>query len=232
MNPSHGNGRRAQPRQTWTNSQDNQTSDSHDPTLYANLLTAGHADGLKTIHTELVQAPRDDNGQVAIVKAIIETDHGDFTAYGDASPESVDADFQPHLLRCAETRAKARALRDALGIGIVSQEELIGDASPDLAQQRTQPKHSHSKHHPPSTQRQAPSRAKPQSRNALQTMTDKQRSLLFRLAYEVGYSKDEAADFLCRELNVGNLDHADRKGASRLIDRLRQGPERNSGYSS
>src|SRR5207247_2080837 len=70
-----------------------------------------------------------------IVKAEVQTAKGLFEAVGDACPENVDEFLAPHLIRVAETRAKARALRDAVNVGVASFEELDGvtldrDSSP------------------------------------------------------------------------------------------------------
>ena len=47
-----------------------------------------------------------------------------FTGIGDASPANVSPRLVPSLIRFAETRAKARALRDATNVGMVALEEL------------------------------------------------------------------------------------------------------------
>lgn len=92
--------------------------------LYAGLLDTAHERGLKAITTTLVQIPSDLNAQVAIVHATVETSQGAFTGIGDAAPDSVSRMMVPHLIRMAETRAKARALRDAVNVGVTALEEL------------------------------------------------------------------------------------------------------------
>jgi hypothetical protein len=94
---------------------------------YPGLLDAAHTAGLTAIRTQLVQVPSPDNGQTAIVTAEVTTARGTFTGIGDASPENVARHILPHLIRMAETRAKARALRDAVNVGMAALEELGPD---------------------------------------------------------------------------------------------------------
>jgi hypothetical protein len=51
-----------------------------------------------------------------------------FTGIGDAAPGNVTPAMQNCLLRMAETRAKARALRDAVNVGSAAFEELGEEA--------------------------------------------------------------------------------------------------------
>jgi hypothetical protein len=94
--------------------------------LYAGLLDQAHREGLKRITTKLLQAPTSENGQMAICWAEVETEQGVFSGIGDASPESVARQIVPHLTRMSETRAKGRALRDALNVGGLCTLEELG----------------------------------------------------------------------------------------------------------
>jgi hypothetical protein len=100
--------------------------------LFAGLLDEAHSRGLRSIDTQLIQVPDDQNGNVAIVKATAEMEDGShFSGIGDASPENVGRNIVPHIIRMAETRAKARALRDAVNVGATALEELSdGDDAP------------------------------------------------------------------------------------------------------
>ena len=97
--------------------------------LYAGLLDEAHQQGLQEIRTTLIQIPTPDNGNVAICQSEVRTEKGVFTGLGDASPQNVARAMQTCLVRMAETRAKARALRDAVNVGVVALEELDPEAS-------------------------------------------------------------------------------------------------------
>ena len=104
-----------------------------DYVLYAGLLDQAHQQGLKEIKTQLLQAPSSENGQIAICLAEVTTERGTFTGIGDADPGNVSRMMVTALIRMAETRAKARALRDAVNVGMVALEELAetsGDGMP------------------------------------------------------------------------------------------------------
>jgi hypothetical protein len=100
--------------------------------LYAGLLEEAHSRGLRSIETELLQVPAKENGEVAIVKAVVRTEEGKYSGIGDASPQNVNRAIAPHLIRMAETRAKARALRDAINVGVTAFEELGGPGEEEV----------------------------------------------------------------------------------------------------
>jgi hypothetical protein len=64
---------------------------------------------------------------MAICYAEVETEKGIFSGIGDATPQNVGKMIVAHLLRMSETRAKARALRDAINVGATAFEELADD---------------------------------------------------------------------------------------------------------
>ncbi len=103
--------------------------------LFAGLLDEAHTRGLKGIDTELLQSPSDSNGNMAVIKATVEMEDGRiFSGIGDASPSNVGRAIAPHVIRMAETRAKARALRDAVNVGATALEELSdGDDAPQAS---------------------------------------------------------------------------------------------------
>jgi hypothetical protein len=103
--------------------------------LFAGLLDQAHSEGLKRITTSLLQAPTSQNGNMAICIAEVETAKGVFTGIGDASPDNVGRMIAMHCIRMAETRAKARALRDAINVGVTAFEEL-GDIDEDAGDGR------------------------------------------------------------------------------------------------
>jgi hypothetical protein len=102
--------------------------------LYAGLLEEAHNRGLRSIETDLLQVPTKENGEIAIVKAVIRTEEGKFAGIGDASPQNVNRAIAPHLIRMAETRAKARALRDAINVGVTAFEELGGPSEEEVVE--------------------------------------------------------------------------------------------------
>jgi hypothetical protein len=92
--------------------------------LYAGVLDAAHNEGLRGIETQLIQIPSEENGHVAIVKATVLMEGGVYEGIGDASAKNVNPRIANAIIRMAETRAKGRALRDAINCGQTLLEEL------------------------------------------------------------------------------------------------------------
>lgn len=95
---------------------------------YEGLLDLAHKEGLISIEVELLQVPSKENGMIAIARATAKTRDKVFVDIGDAGPNSTNSMIEPHIIRMASTRAKARALRDLTNIGMTAIEEL-GDSS-------------------------------------------------------------------------------------------------------
>jgi hypothetical protein len=205
---------------------------------YAGVLARAHEEGLVSVVTELVQIPHPDNGFVAIVIAKVETAKGTFTGIGDASEHNVTRKIVPHLIRMAETRAKVRALRDAVNIGTVSLEELgggfeeDGEASTPVPAPPPPPPNRRDNVRPlpvrpvPSPDRRPvpearAGRSEPDANRGAprpMPMTENQRRLLFRMLAEQGFEGDAATDALCRAAEVETLRAVTKDDASRLID--------------
>jgi len=105
---------------------------------YAGLLDLLHQEskGDFAIATRLEQAPTEANGGLAVVSATVTMGERTASGLGDASEASVNRMMAPHLIRLAETRAKGRALRDLLNIGLVTVDEL-GPGAADEAPARS-----------------------------------------------------------------------------------------------
>jgi hypothetical protein len=90
---------------------------------YQGLLAMAHERGLVSLKARFVGTP---TLELAVAEAEATFADGRvFVECGDATPANIQAShIRPHLLRMALTRAKSRALRDALNIGEAAVEEL------------------------------------------------------------------------------------------------------------
>lgn len=175
--------------------------DNRDFVLYAGLLDLGHQKGLQEISTTIVQIPSELNAMTAIVHATVVTEQGTFQGLGDASPGNVSRMMVPHLIRMAETRAKARALRDATNVGVTAFEEL-GEA-PDRQEERERDRESVAAAHEPAWRTPSGSSAAPRrvpTRSAEPPLageaTPEQRAAITRLLTELGQPPDEGLPHL------------------------------------
>jgi len=88
---------------------------------YAGLLALAHERGLVRLDARI-----EFHSETLVLASATATfaDGRTFTEWADATPANVTAQVRPHWIRMALTRAKARALRDALNIAVVALEEL------------------------------------------------------------------------------------------------------------
>ena len=96
---------------------------------FKTLLDKAHKQyGLAGVETEILQFPGAENGNMAIFRATVKNSDGaTFSAHGDADPKNTTSTIAPHLLRMAETRAIARALRWLTNSGETAIVEISGD---------------------------------------------------------------------------------------------------------
>jgi len=193
-----------------------------DAVAYAELLGMAHGEGLKSIQTQILAQPSEENGHRCIVKAIVELEKGHFEGIGDADPGNVENFLAPHLIRVAETRAKARALRDAVNCGVVSFEEMDGGGPFPGASDPGSGAGNGRSHRPEPRRSSTPPRAANRSNGHDGPMSEAQRRYLFRLLAGQGYQGAAAEDYLRERLGVQQISRASRAEASALIDELVQ----------
>jgi predicted nucleic acid-binding Zn finger protein len=216
--------------------------------LYAGLLDLAHQKGIISIETEILQFPTKENGDQAIVKAMVESKLGEcFSDIGDADPTNCNSKVVKHLLRMASTRSKARALRDFTNIGMTCLEELgdlnevIGEDNPKTTGTKTttskRVKHPEASknnggpqkaEHPTSakTQAQAPDKKNNQNQSTSTTttgpepkMSEAQRRAVYNLSRRRGISVDELQKMVMEAYGV-SLDGLSAADASKFIRQL------------
>ena len=88
---------------------------------YAGLLAMAHERGLVNLSAHFISVSND----LALAEASAEFSDGKvFKECADSTPSNVNPKVKQHFPRMALTRAKARALRDALNISVCSVEEM------------------------------------------------------------------------------------------------------------
>jgi hypothetical protein len=186
--------------------------------LFAGLLALAHELGLEEIDTALVQVPAEENQRTAIVRAVVKGKPGSYAGIGDASPANTNRRVAQHLIRVAETRAKARALRDFTNVNLVAFEELGDDVEDDRFESPPAP--AARIHAARAAANDAPRKALP--------ATEPQKRALFRRAYELGYEGHDAAGFIAQRLGV-EVERATKEQASKLLDALVREQRANGG---
>ncbi len=185
---------------------------------YEGLLDVAHQLKLSSIETELIQIPSSENGNQCIVKAVVKTEDGkQFEGYGDADPTNVNRMIAKHSIRMAETRAKARALRDLTNIGMTALEEL-GDSEevdePDRSSSNTQ-----------SNTRQAKVSNVSKGKQAIvdnSLASDKQLNYIYKLAKQKNYSPESMASYIKEAYGKDSSKALTKKEASELIKMLNE----------
>jgi hypothetical protein len=220
-----------------------------DVVTYAGLLNLGHDNGLKRIDTQLLQFPSETNDLTAVFAATVETEKGIFKCHGDANPDNVNNRIVPHIIRMAETRAKARALRDAVNIGVVSLEELesngdLARLSSEASNLSSQPENGHEsaknesaingigrrKRNGRTARKETPDSGgesvhAPAAGSQSEKMTDAQRRYIFRLLAERGIEGEQANQHLLELSGSSSAGEINRAKASEIIERLLQSPK-------
>jgi hypothetical protein len=81
---------------------DNAPAAQKDTIASAEILKLAHEEGLKSIQTEILFQPSDEDGRRCIVKATVEAERGHYGGLGDDDPGNVEPFLVPHLIRVAE----------------------------------------------------------------------------------------------------------------------------------
>lgn len=145
-----------------------------------------------------------------------------YTEIGDATPESAE-NVMPHYIRMAATRAKARALKEALGEGEAAAEEFGGGSGSSQSRQSSS-RSSSTRKSSSGRQNQSSQGSEDAGDRSLLPATKKQRSYLENLI-DKAVEEDFDGDYDAFEEEYGEVDLEDddltRAFASELIEKLR-----------
>jgi hypothetical protein len=89
---------------------------------FAGLLDLAHQRGLQALKVDWTHNSED----LSLAHAVAVFPFGTFEEWADSTPANVGKKVALHWRRLSLTRAKARTLRDALGVDLVAVEELGG----------------------------------------------------------------------------------------------------------
>lgn len=173
---------------------------------YNGLVDLAHQMELKSITTKIIQLPTEENNNQCIVKAVATTeDEKVFEGYGDADPTNVNSMIAKHMIRMAETRSKARALRDLTNVGMTAIEELGGD-------EETKPSKSTNNYNKTNTRQPN----KPQSNLA----SEKQLNFVYKLVKDKDYGADNISKYIKDNYKKTSSKELTKQEASELIEML------------
>lgn len=185
---------------------------------YEGLLDLAHQNKLKSIKTELIQIPTKENNNQCIMKAIATTEDGkEFEGYGDADTSNVNSMISKHIIRMAETRAKARALRDLTNVGMTALEELGGEEMDEPSNRLSSSEKSNT--------RQAnkfETDLDKQGRVDNSLATDKQLNFIYKLAKDKNYSNEEMKNYIKSVYQKDSSKALTKKEASEIIEMLNE----------
>lgn len=154
---------------------------------YDGLIELAH-DKIASIDVDLIALPTPENDYTAIVKATITDTQGHkWSAIGDASNTTCAPGLAPHKIRIAETRAKGRALRDMLNVGMPMYEEIFLATSQQTSVEENAP------------------------------ITLEQIARFQQFIDSGALTKDEARSIMVRTLNKESLQHLTRAEADALL---------------
>lgn len=169
---------------------------------YGGLIDLAHQLELKSIQTDIVQFPTTENGNQCIVKATVITEDGKlFEGYGDADPSNVNSMIAKHVIRMAETRAKARALRDLTNVGMTAIEELGGD---EVVKSTNS----------------IPNKTKATTKGSSDLASDKQLGFIYKLVKDKDYGADAMATYIKKAFDKNSSKELTKYEASKLIEML------------
>lgn len=177
---------------------------------YEGLLDLAHQEGLMSLTTEIIQFPSKENNNQCIMKAIAKTKDREFHGYGDADNGNVNSMIKKHLIRMAETRAKARALRDLTNVGMTAAEELGGEDS----QSRDKPK---TTANPKKYNDKDGNENKSTNSNLA---SDKQLGFIYKLVKDKDYGADSISKYIKSAYDKESSKELTKQEASELIEML------------
>ncbi len=186
---------------------------------YSGLLEMARTAGLDRLEVEVLQYPSESNANCCVCLATAELKTGKSAKdIGEASKANLDSRVAEFLFSMASTRAKARALRNLLGIGITALEELgsFSDVIPEEPKYNPEPKADNTSSGAKSTQPSAQTEGPAFSSNRI---TPKQRKYILTLSTEAGIARGDLQDH-CKAEYGAVLDHISREDASKLIELL------------
>lgn len=188
--------------------------------LFPGLLELAHQDGLSFNSTEIIQIPNDNNGNAAIVKAVVRTSKGEFSGIGDANPKNVTTKIIPHILRMAETRALARALRFATNVNMTAFEELGADIeAPEEAPAPVQKQQRQPQTQPQAKQTNLKVLPEPKNSDSVVPMTDEQGKRVQFICKQIGMDSATLQTTITAKYGHG-WKHLTKQEANELIDQL------------